>query len=66
MESARSGETKNSTGRKWPLGLLIILLALAGILAAWLFLGWMIIKIVLGAVYLVFKAFAAPFRSLSH
>ena len=66
MESARSGKAKNSTGRKWPLGLLIILLALSAILAAWLFLGWIITKIVLGAVYLVFEMFSAPFRAFSN
>jgi hypothetical protein len=65
MESDGSGGRKDSAGMKRPAVLLIILLALAVILAAWLFLGWMITKLVVGAVYLIFELLTAPFRSFS-
>jgi hypothetical protein len=61
MESSRSGETQHSASNKWLLGVLIVLLVLAVILAIWLYLGWLITKIVIGVVYFIFEMFAAPF-----
>ena len=61
MGSNGSDGAEKSTGNKWPLGLLIVLVVLAIILAVWLFVGWMITKTLLGAVYLILKVFTAPF-----